>query len=290
MSFGVSGGGSSSGSASNSFALIQPITGTSPTAHTSTDTLTLNSPQGTVAITGNSTTDVISFDVLQGENPRYRKEIMEDWDSWTTSGTWAWSTVTSGGALGSDSTMLDANHPGILKLSTGTTATGYSGHIMNPNQLTFGAATVTCEYLVYHYFLSNGTDTYQTRIGFGNQSAATLPTNGAYFVYDSTTSANWQCVCVAASTKTQVTTTVAVKAKTTRDATFWQRLTVVANAAGTQVDFYIDGTNVATITTNVPTGNNNFGMNHMIQKSAGTSNSFVFIDYTYLKMAFTTPR
>lgn len=46
---------------SNSFATIQPISGTSPTASTSTDTLTLASADGSLAIVGNSSTKTIDF-------------------------------------------------------------------------------------------------------------------------------------------------------------------------------------------------------------------------------------
>lgn len=49
------------GATSNSFTTIQPDHGTSPVAVTSTDTLTLTSSDGSVNITGNSTTDTIDF-------------------------------------------------------------------------------------------------------------------------------------------------------------------------------------------------------------------------------------
>lgn len=46
---------------STSFAIIQPTTGTSPTADAPTDTLTLTSSDGSVVITGNATTDTLDF-------------------------------------------------------------------------------------------------------------------------------------------------------------------------------------------------------------------------------------
>jgi hypothetical protein len=49
------------GGASNSFTIIQPDAGTSPTADSATDTLTFTSSDGTVGIEGNSTTDTIDF-------------------------------------------------------------------------------------------------------------------------------------------------------------------------------------------------------------------------------------
>lgn len=61
MSFGVSGGSSSSGAGGNAFGIIQPAAGTSPTAHAASDTLTLTSSDGSVAITGTSATDTLDF-------------------------------------------------------------------------------------------------------------------------------------------------------------------------------------------------------------------------------------
>jgi hypothetical protein len=49
------------GGASNSFAIIQPDVGTSPTADSATDTLTLTSSDSSITITGNSTTDTVDF-------------------------------------------------------------------------------------------------------------------------------------------------------------------------------------------------------------------------------------
>jgi hypothetical protein len=52
---------SGSGGSSNSFVIWQPPTGTSPTASSSSDTMTLTSSDGSLIITGNSTTDTLDF-------------------------------------------------------------------------------------------------------------------------------------------------------------------------------------------------------------------------------------
>jgi hypothetical protein len=49
------------GAGSNSFATIQPTTGTSPAASSATDTLTLASADGTIVVAGNSGTDTLDF-------------------------------------------------------------------------------------------------------------------------------------------------------------------------------------------------------------------------------------
>lgn len=56
--------GQTSQTTTNSFSTIQPPSGTSPTASSPTDTLTLTSTDGTVAIIGDSATDTIDFSVV----------------------------------------------------------------------------------------------------------------------------------------------------------------------------------------------------------------------------------
>jgi len=59
------------GAASDSFTIIQPDHGTSPTASSSTDTLTLTSSDGSVYIDGNSTTKTIDFTSVALPNMYY---------------------------------------------------------------------------------------------------------------------------------------------------------------------------------------------------------------------------
>ena len=51
--------------ATNSFATIQPDTGTSPTADSANDTLSITSSDGSVVVSGDSTTDTINLSVGQ---------------------------------------------------------------------------------------------------------------------------------------------------------------------------------------------------------------------------------
>jgi hypothetical protein len=51
------------GAANNGFTIFQPVSGTSPTADSNSDTLTLTSSDSTVSIAGNSSTDTLDFKV-----------------------------------------------------------------------------------------------------------------------------------------------------------------------------------------------------------------------------------
>lgn len=59
----------SSGTTENTFSTIQPISGTSPVADSSTDTLTLSSSDSSIGISGNSSTDSLDFSVTSANKP-----------------------------------------------------------------------------------------------------------------------------------------------------------------------------------------------------------------------------
>ena len=90
---------------------------------------------------------------------------------------------------------------------------------------------------------------------------------------------------VSNSSRTFTTTSTAVSS------TDFQRLSIEVNAAGTSVDFKIDGATVATHTTNIPTGNSHIvTYGHQLIKSIGTNSRTVRVDWTYGKINFTTGR
>lgn len=224
----------------------------------------------------------------------------EYWNEWMATPT----ATTSGGndlvvnatGTGSGAGMVatpSANRPGIVTLQTGSTATGrtsfYTNSGLNTIELGGGAATLATDLFVPS--LSNGTDRFAFLFGF--YDATTMnQTDGVYFLYDeggvstgSAASANWQCVTVSNSSRTFTTTSTAVSS------TDFQRLSIEVNAAGTSVDFKIDGATVATHTTNIPTGNSRIvTYGYQLIKSIGTNSRTVRVDWTYGKINFTTGR
>jgi len=102
-------------------------------------------------------------------------------------------------------------------------------------------------------------------------------TDGCYFRYsDNINTGKWQGVCRSGGAGSEVTcdalTTVAINT--------WYRLTVVVNAAGTSVDFQINGTSKCQITSSIPTtATHETAWADAITKNIGTTDRFFDIDY-----------
>jgi len=204
----------------------------------------------------------------------------------TTMGIWT-SSYTGTGASVTDVAVEDIKRIGKLRLDSGTTTTGRAGIFLarvSYSKFLFGAGIYTLEADIYIPTLSDGTDTYTLRFGFGDGSGT--PTDGAYFRYtDTGTTPNWYRCTVSNTTLTATDTAVAVVAGA------WIRLKVVVNADGTSVEYFINGTSVGSNTTNIPTGTGRetTGLCNLV-KSAGTTARTVDIDWTWIHIDLSTSR
>ncbi len=209
----------------------------------------------------------------------------EDFNS-GTSGTGSWRLSISGTNAFVYTELPTTLRPGVLKLQTGTTTTGRAGIVSSSGygEFLFGAGVYTIESEIYITTLSDGTDTYGLRFGFGDDATADF-TDGAYFEYLSTTSANWYMCTANNSTRTKTDTSTAVVAGA------WLKLKIVVNAAGTSAEYFINGVSAGTVTTNIPTttGRETSAM-YSIIKSAGTTNRIFLIDWVWLHIDLTTSR
>lgn len=192
-----------------------------------------------------------------------------------------------------------ASQIGFAQFQTGTTATGY---VTQTNegfvgaQFFFGGGAWVFETSVNVETLSTVTERFRFISGFGNAATNASESNGTFFTYDegatqngTAASLNWQTQTCNASVRTLTTTSVAVTAGA------WTKLRIEVNAAATSVAFYINGTLVATHTTNIPkwlTANNPRGFNvkQSIVKTTGTTTRSVFCDYFGYENYLTTPR
>jgi hypothetical protein len=104
--------------------------------------------------------------------------------------------------------------------------------------------------------LSDGSQTFYAQEGFLCNGNRFNPTGSMMFMYDQSGafafganagSPNWKCVTNNGTSRTFSITSIPVIAGT------WYELLIIVNAAGTQVDFYIDGNLQASHTTNIPT-------------------------------------
>jgi len=191
-----------------------------------------------------------------------------------TSGTGASATLTNGTSL----------RPGIMSLGTGTTNTGYAyiqtGGVTALIAFLFGGGVYTIEGDIYITTLSDGTETYALRFGFGDGLSG-APVDGAYFYYTDVggggATPNWHRNTVSNSVLTSTDTGVAAVAGV------WTRLKIVVNADATSVEYFINGVSVGSNVTNIPSGaGRNTGAICTLIKSAGTTARIVNIDWAWL--------
>lgn len=171
-----------------------------------------------------------------------------------------------------------SNRYGFATLATGTTTTGRA-LVQTPlvDQIVFGYGRLSlCAMILTPSALSDGTNRYGLKIGFGNQPTLITEAVGAVFRYrDNINSGNWQIYVVDnASAVTQVDTGVAVAAST------WYRLEIIINADASSTEFWINGNRVGTVVANLQSGTSiTAGVLAMIIKALGTTSRSTFLDY-----------
>jgi hypothetical protein len=184
-----------------------------------------------------------------------------------------------------------SQRPGQCNLGSGTAIGRGAGFQSSTNQLMLGGGEVVFETSVNIPTLSNATDRWQFFMGLFDTAAALTQTNGVFFLYDeggvhtgSTAATYWQTCTSSASTRTFNNSIV----QTTVTAATWTRLTLIVNAAGTSVTFYVNGSAISTHTTNIPTAGLGFG--GYVHKSAGTLGRDAVFDYVKFRHTLTTAR
>lgn len=182
--------------------------------------------------------------------------------------TWAQASGSGGGAY---STAGSTSHPGVFRLGAGATSGGYVGLYCSSGALVF-AGTLSWEAVVY---LSNDATGAKMRIGFSDGHTASDPSNGVFFEYKKAESATWRIRCGASTTYTTTTTGTAVAFSS------WVKLKITYD--GTTATFYVNGSSVGTITTNIPTAKVEpaFFVTHTTTNAYTTLD----VDYSFLRMA-----
>ncbi|WP_416437909.1 hypothetical protein [Phnomibacter sp. MR] len=204
--------------------------------------------------------------------------------------------ATGSGTSASTVTSPAANRPGILSLSTGTTATGRTTlyNASGMNMLVIGGGYFTTGIDVRHPTLYAAGEDYFTVFGLMS-STGKDQTNGIYVLYDaggtttgSAASANYQFVTANAGTRLFTTTSVPVASGTASD---FQRLRIEVTPAGDTARLYIGGTLAATHTgASLPAGANLSLTASITKYGVGTTARTMQIDWIDWRYLFTTPR
>lgn len=195
--------------------------------------------------------------------------------------------ISSGTGASVAATAGDANHPGVLSCSTGTTTTGYT-EVASDSQaaiaLGSGETRVRCVFRIPT--LSDGTETFTVRAGLGDSAVAGEPTDGVFLRYThGTNSGKFEVVTRSNGTETAGDSGVTAVAGT------WYRFDATVNNDASEVSFYLkSGTDasalVATSSTNIPTGTARaLGVQASILKSAGTTARTLELDLCEARLA-----
>lgn len=214
---------------------------------------------------------------------RYQTTVFEDFYN-GASGSAIAATTSGTGAAVAGFTSDAANHPGIAEMTTGTDTTGRAGVLSSGLSLRLGGGTLDMSCSVQIPTLSDGTDTFIFRVGLIDLTSG-ASTDGVYFEYAQATDTKWQTVTANNSSRTATVT------GTTVTAGQWYNLRLNVNAAGTNVDFWIDEVAGTAHTANIPTASGRVtGIGAGIVKSAGTTARTALIDYLAFSYGFSTPR
>jgi hypothetical protein len=204
----------------------------------------------------------------------------------------------SGGSLGlivGSQIPNRTNQQGVAFFQTNIIATNYINYCSSSGaaQLWFGGGAWNYEALININNLSTALERYRMIFGFGSVISNSSEADGVFITYDeggtangTVASANWQCVTVANSVRTLTTSTTAVTASA------WNKLRIEINAAGTSVTFYVNGTAIATHTTNIPLASNSryVLMKTGLAKTIGITTRGFYCDYIGYENILTTAR
>lgn len=213
--------------------------------------------------------------------------IYDDFIGQTSNGQTNWrQTLTAGTARFTQDSLN--NHPGELQYESDASSTAVMGiskiDVDGTGNYKAGAYRQYHEFLCKLSALSDGTDTYIFRVGLGNDRDLTTITQGCWFEYThSVNSGNFTINCVnGGATSTGNTSTAAT--------TLYTKYGIEINASGTSVKFTINGVEVANspVVSQIPTGA--FSPFFGLQKTVGTNERIMLIDYYYGFGKFTTPR
>lgn len=184
---------------------------------------------------------------------------------------------TAGAGTGQAAPLVGDNAVGIATFQTGTVATGRCGIDGYNAAVIKGVADTTFFARAVLPVLSDNTNNYTVRIGFNTVLVG--DGNGTYFRYNhAVNGGRWQYVTRQGATETATDTGIAVVAGT------WYRLESLLPIAGTSAIGSINGTVVATNTTNLPLGA--IGVCGFIQKTVGTTSRQMNLDYIGLTSIF----
>ncbi len=214
-------------------------------------------------------------------------EYLDDFHDYTLTNSgplhMSWFASGSAGNAKVDPSTSNLNRIGIIQYQSGTTAAGAITSASTVMDVQLGGATITYACSVSLSAAPSVGEDFAVRLGLINTFPG-LGQHGVLFTADRTlNTTNWVAVTRQASTNTVTDTGIAL-------ATGYNNFRFVITA-GTNVLFYINGSLVATHSTNIPTANGQaIGPLLQIQKVAGVASQTFNADWLYYKYTLGSAR
>jgi hypothetical protein len=167
----------------------------------------------------------------------------------------------------------EVGHPGVVSMTTSTSAAGRSSLRTDHQAIIFDPASdlTVGEWTIKVPTLSTGSERFQIRCGFLDVESG-APSEGVYFEYDDATAAFWRIGARTGSSGSPTNTATTVTAAT------WYTLRVELTGV-TSAEFLINGISVGTVSTNIPSGTtHDVGLSCHIVKSVGTTSRSMLVD------------
>ena len=189
----------------------------------------------------------------------------------------------NGAGVSINDIVLDSAHPGSVEIQLGTDVNGnFSLSTNNQSQIILGGGSIYFETCLNIQNLASAIDDYTLALGMHDGWVFTNPPqNGFWFGYNRSTSTNWIINSANAGTTTSTTSSTAV-------ASGWTRLGIFYNLGTTTATFYVNGTSVGTINTNIST--NPIGLCFAGFKTLGITNRIFYLDYWSMFQQMTAAR
>jgi hypothetical protein len=168
----------------------------------------------------------------------------------------------------------DEGRIGIAFMQTGTTTTGTARfHTNQYDQIIFGTKPARFQAMIQIPTLSDATNRFIVRCGFSDNFSS-VGTDAALIDYvDNVNGGRWNLWTASNGSTSSADSGVTVSANT------WYRLEAEVNRTGTLVTYFINGSRVGSISTNIPTGTSQgTGFMIYILKSAGTTSRNLNVD------------
>lgn len=177
----------------------------------------------------------------------------------------------------------DAGALGVYSAALNTTA-GAATIVYAPGGLgTVGDGQLRIVGRLRPLILADATDNFILGIGIGS-TATFAAAHGAWILFDRTVStANWLARTRNGGTTTTVDTGIPVS-------TSYDYFEIIVNADRTSVAFKINGTTVATVTTNIPPAATTLYAMFRMERVAGTTNRTANVDLIAVDRTFTVSR